>query len=146
MQCVCENDTSCVQIACIFTAALMLGKISYTYASTNSMQVSGQTYIGALDWGKGAATKLGINVAAAQVVDNNDVVSLIGKMEGGRPATESITTQNDYLLLLGGAVGTNAIDVGTILNSLHNEGGALSRRSALGPWRYAGAGSYEGAR
>lgn len=104
------------------------------------------TYVGALDGGERTAAQLGINVAPAEVVDNDDVVALIGKVERGGPAAEAVAAEDDDLLLLGGAVGADAIDVGSILESLHNEGGTLGRCGGLAGLRHGRPGSDEGAR
>lgn len=103
------------------------------------------TYIGALDGGEGAAAELGINVAPAEVVDNDDVVALIGKVKGGGPAAETVATEDDDLLLLGGAVGADTVNVGSVLKCLHDEGGALGRGGLAG-FRHGSPGGDESAR
>ena len=108
--------------------------IPWSHERTNTARCKAHTntYIGALDGGEGAAAELGINVAPAEVVDNDDVVALIGKVEGGGPAAEAVATEDDDLLLLGGAVGADTVNVGSVLKCLHDEGGALGRGGLAG--------------
>ena len=98
----------------------------------NQVPLHTNTYIHALDGGEGAAAELGINVAPAEVVNNDDVVALIGKVEGGGPAAEAVAAEDDDLLLLGGAVGADTVNVGSILKSLQDRGGALGRGGLAG--------------
>ena len=121
--------------------------IPWSHKRTNTARCKAHTntYIGALDGGEGAAAELGINVAPAEVVDNDDVVALIGKVEGGGPAAEAVATEDDDLLLLGGAVGADTVNVGSVLKCLHDEGGALGRGGLAG-LRHGRPGDDESAR
>jgi hypothetical protein len=46
------------------------------------------------NWRQGVDLELKIDGAAAQVVNDDDVVANVRKVQGGRPTTKSITTKN----------------------------------------------------
>mmetsp|Transcript_59639 Transcript_59639/g.146209 ORF Transcript_59639/g.146209 Transcript_59639/m.146209 type:complete len:335 (-) Transcript_59639:170-1174(-) len=56
------------------------------------------------------ATQIQIDLSTAQVVNDDDIMSSVGQVKGGRPSAEPVTTQDDDLLLL---VGTINISIGS---------------------------------
>mmetsp|Transcript_45916 Transcript_45916/g.70250 ORF Transcript_45916/g.70250 Transcript_45916/m.70250 type:complete len:241 (+) Transcript_45916:704-1426(+) len=56
--------------------------------------------------GQRVTSQVKIDLPARQVVHNNNIVSLITQVEGGRPTTETITSQYNHFLLLGFTIGT----------------------------------------
>mmetsp|Transcript_27986 Transcript_27986/g.39420 ORF Transcript_27986/g.39420 Transcript_27986/m.39420 type:complete len:328 (+) Transcript_27986:705-1688(+) len=67
---------------------------------------------------KGITTKFGINVSSGQVVHNNNIMTLVGKVKGSGPSTESVTSKNNDLFLFSSSVCTNTVNF-SVFNGLH---------------------------
>ena len=56
--------------------------------------------LGRGDWGERTAAHLDVDLATREVVDDDNLVALVGQVEGGRPPTEAVTPEHEDLLLL----------------------------------------------
>lgn len=56
-----------------------------------------QALANAGDGSQGLHLQININLAAAQVVDDDHIVALVGQVHGTRPATEAVTSKNKKL-------------------------------------------------
>lgn len=62
--------------------------------------MSRTTYLHGLNGSKRIAAEFCVNISPTQVVDNDNVVSLITEIEGCGPSTEAIASKNNDLFLL----------------------------------------------
>ena len=58
------------------------------------------TYLHGLNGSERVAAEFYVNVSPTQVVDNDNVVSLITEIEGCGPSAEAISSKNDDFFLL----------------------------------------------
>ena len=56
------------------------------------------TYLGRLNGCERVTSKIQVDLTAAQVVDNDDIVASVGKIQRRWPSTKTITTKDNNLL------------------------------------------------
>ena len=64
------------------------------------------THIGGLDGRQGVASKFIIDISAREIINNDDLVSLIAEVERSGPSTETIASKDDNFFRSTGAIGT----------------------------------------
>ena len=67
-------------------------------------------------------------MAAAEIVNHYDVMPSIGKVKASGPSAKSVASEDDDLLRLSGSIGADVINVASVLEGLHDQGGALCGR------------------
>ena len=65
-----------------------------------------QTHLRTGDRGKRVASKVKIDLSSAQVINDDDIVTLVRKVKGSRPSAETISSQDNDLLLLARSIGS----------------------------------------
>mmetsp|Transcript_26496 Transcript_26496/g.56778 ORF Transcript_26496/g.56778 Transcript_26496/m.56778 type:complete len:324 (-) Transcript_26496:53-1024(-) len=66
----------------------------------------GDTCLRAGNRGQRITSQIEIDLSSAEVVDNDDIVTLVRQVKRSRPSAETVSSQNDNLLLFGRSVGS----------------------------------------
>mmetsp|Transcript_19672 Transcript_19672/g.41282 ORF Transcript_19672/g.41282 Transcript_19672/m.41282 type:complete len:211 (-) Transcript_19672:170-802(-) len=90
------------------------------------------TDLGTLNGSERIATQLHVDIPPAQIIHDDDIVSLIAEVQRRRPAAEAVPSEDDDLLLLDRAVDADVVHVGSVFEGVELEEGAdfIARRGA----------------